>query len=358
MKITGIHVDRVKVPLAEPFTISLGTITHAESAVVRIDTDEGLCGYGEGAPALFVSGENLPGTVESIKTLERSLIGVDPTDLEKVYWCMDRASAHARCAKTAIDIACHDLWGKRAGLPVYKLLGGLDDFMDTDVTVPINAPDYMAKKAAGWVAEGFDAIKIKVGLDHETDVERVKAIREAVGPGIKLRVDANQAWTAKEAVNMIARLDEYDLELVEQPVPADDLEGLCRVTRDCRVPIMSDEACFTAKDTLKLVERRAVDIVNIKLMKCGGIREAQRISAICEAAGITCMLGCMIEETNIGITAAASLGAALKNITRADLDATFSLGRLPFDGGVGNAHCKTLRPPQEPGFGFHGLKEG
>lgn len=357
MKLTNITVTRVKVPLTEPFRISLGTITHAESAVVRLDTDEGLSGYGEGAPGVFVSGENLPGTLASLERMTPSLLGADPTDIEDIHCRMDRATAHAFCAKTAIDIACYDLLGKRSGLPVYKLLGGLSNAIDTDVTVPINPPEYMAQKAAQWVAKGFDAIKIKVGVDPDSDLQRVKAIREAVGPDVKLRVDANQAWSAKEALNMIARLDEYHLELVEQPVPAHDLEGLAFVTQNTRVPIMSDESCFTAQDALKLVERRAVDLVNIKLMKCGGLHEALRINAVCQAAGVGCMLGCMAEETNLGITAAASLGAALQNITRADLDATFSLASLPFRGGVDNTHRKTLTLSDQPGFGFLGLRE-
>lgn len=356
MKITNIKIDRVKVPLTEPFRISLGVITHAESAVVTIETDEGLVGYGEGAPGVFVSGENLPGTVASIQLMARDLVGVDPTDLEKVYWLMDKATAHAHCAKTAIDIACHDLLGKQAGLPVYKLLGGLSNSMETDVTIPINPPEYMAQKARERVAQGFDVLKVKMGVDEASDLARMKAIREAAGPDVKIRVDANQAWSPKEALNMIAKLDEYGLELVEQPVPADDLEGLAQVTRASRVPIMSDESCFTAKDALKLIRGRCVDIVNIKLMKCGGLREAQKINAICEAAGVTVMLGCMAEETNIGITAAASLGAALRNITRADLDATFSLADLPFQGGVGRETNKLLTLPDEPGFGFQGLR--
>ena len=228
--------------------------------------------------------------------------------------------------------------------------------METDVTIPINPPEYMAQKARERVAQGFDVLKVKMGVDEASDLARMKAIREAVGANVKIRIDANQAWSAKEAINMIARLDEYDLELVEQPVKADDLEGLAEVTRASRVPIMSDESCFTAKDALKLIRGRCVDIVNIKLMKCGGLREAQKINAICEAAGVTVMLGCMAEETNIGITAAASLGAALKNITRADLDATFSLADLPFQGGVGREVGKALTLPEEPGFGFKGLK--
>lgn len=354
MKITKIDVQTMRVPLIEPFRISLGVITHAVSAVVRIETDEGAVGYGEGAPGILITGENLAGTVEEIKILSQKLIGLDPTDLETIYWTMDRAAAHAPCGKTAIDIACHDLLGKKAGLPVYKLLGGLSNSIETDITVGMNEPQIMAKKAAAHVAAGFDTIKTKVGTGADDDIARVKAIREAVGPDVKIRLDANQGWSPKEAVNIIERLNEYHIELVEQPVPADDIAGLEFVTKHTNVLIMSDESCFTAKDALRIVERRAVDVLNIKLMKCGGIREAQKINAICETAGIKCMLGCMAEETNIGITAAASLGAAVKNITRADLDAMFSLTNLPIKGGVKVENTKRLVLPEEPGFGFTG----
>ncbi len=209
MKITGINVKTVKVPLKEPFHISLGTITHAISAVVKVETDEGFSGYGEGAPGVLITGENLEGTVESIKHFEQSLLGTDPTDLEKVYWILDRAAAHAPCGKTAIDIACYDILGKKAGLPVYKLLGGYSNTIETDITVGINGPEIMAEKAAAHVRNGFDTIKTKVGTGLKEDVARIKAIREAVGPDVKIRIDANQAWSAKEALQIIERLNEY-----------------------------------------------------------------------------------------------------------------------------------------------------
>ena len=246
---------------------------------------------------------------------------------------------------------------KKAGLPVYKLLGGNQNYMDTDITVGIDAPEVMAEKAKKHVEAGFDTIKTKVGTSFDEDIARIKAIREAVGDDVKIRIDANQAWNAKEAVRLIERLNEYDLELVEQPVAYHDIAGLEYVTKHSIVPIMSDESCFNSKDALRLVERRAVDYLNIKLMKCGGIREALKINAICEAAGIECMLGCMAEESNLGITAAASLGAATKNITRADLDATFSLTDLPFKGGMYVQNTKSLVLPEEPGFGFIGFED-
>lgn len=356
MKITDIKIQTVEVPLIEPFHISLGVITHAKSAVVSIETDEGLTGYGEGSPGILITGENLPGTVAGIEIMKHDLIGLDPCDLEAVYWAMNKSQAHAPSGKTAIDMACYDLLGQKAGMPVYKLLGGMSNTIETDITVGIAAPDIMAAKAKNWVQKGFTTIKTKVGTGLTEDIARVKAIRNAVGSSVKIRIDANQAWSAKEAVQFIERLNEYDLELVEQPVKAWDIEGLEYVTKHSPVLIMSDESCFTATDALRLVERRAVNVLNIKLMKCGGIREALKINAVCESAGIQCMLGCMVEESNIGITAAASLGAAVKNITRADLDAMFSLSSLPFKGGVSVTDCNKLVLSEKPGFGFIGLE--
>jgi len=357
MKITGIRVDHTDVPLIEPFRIALGVITHSRSAIVTVETDEGVVGYGEGAPAILITGESLSGTTDVIKEFEKKLIGVDPCDLEKVYWIMDREAAHASSAKCAVDMACYDLLGKKAGLPVYKLLGGNQNYMITDMTVGIDTPEVMAAKAKKHVEAGFDTIKTKVGTTFAEDFARVKAIREAVGSNVKIRLDANQGWNAKDAVRLIERLNEFDIELVEQPVPYYDIAGLEYVTKHSLVPIMSDESCFNSKDALRLIERRAVDFVNIKLMKCGGIREALKINAICEAAGVEVMLGCMAEESNLGITAAASLGAATKNITRADLDATFTLTDMPFKGGMHVEDTNKLVLPDVPGFGFIGFEK-
>jgi L-alanine-DL-glutamate epimerase-like enolase superfamily enzyme len=354
MKISKISVKPVSAELKEPFRISLGYITHSVSAVTTIETDEGLVGYGEGSPGILVTGETLEGVAACIGLFEKKLLGLDPLDLESIHHVMDRTIPHAPSAKTAIDIACYDLLGKKAGLPVYKLLGGGNNQVVTDITVSLDTPEVMAAKAKKHVDAGFDTIKTKVGAGIEADLERVRNIRKAVGPGIKLRLDANQAWAPKEALNNIEKLSEYDIELVEQPVAYHDIEGLAWVTSHSRIPIMSDESAFDSKDVLRLIKERAVDLVNIKLMKCGGIYEALKINSICEAAGVECMLGCMIEESNIGISAAASLGAALRNITRADLDATFSLRNLPIQGGVDFSRAKVLTLSDEAGFGFKG----
>ena len=270
---------------------------------------------------------------------------------------MNRAVAYAGTAKAAVDIACHDILGKDSGLALYKLLGGLSNTIETDMTVGIDAPEIMAAHAKEHIKAGFRVIKTKVGTDITEDLARVKAIREAVGDDVKIRLDANQGWNAREAVELLKRLNEYDIELVEQPVRRFDFEGLKYVTANSPVPVMADESCWDSRDALHLVSERAVDFINIKLMKCGGLCEAKKIVNIAEAAGVEIMLGCMAEESGIAINAAAALGAALGNITRADLDASFSLKELPYEGGFTIENTKDLVLSEAPGLGLSRLKE-
>ncbi len=356
MKIVDIRTHKLEVPLAHPLRISLGIVTHAISCLVEVVTDEGIIGYGEGSPGPLITGENLAGTVATVAALREKLIGQDPRDIEAVNAIASRTVAYAMTAKAAVDIACHDILGKSTGLPLYKIMGGMSGEIETDMTVGIDEPEKMAALAKKHVEDGFDTIKTKVGTSFSDDIARVKAIREAVGDAVKIRLDANQAWHAKEAVNLIERLADYDIELVEQPVQRYDFDGLKYVTSHSPVPIMADEACWDSKDALRLVSEHAVDYINIKLMKCGGLYEARKIVQIAEAGGVECMLGCMAEESGIAINAAAALGAGMKNITRADLDASFSLSELPFEGGFTVKDTRHLVLSSEPGLGIKGLK--
>lgn len=350
MKITEVKVKKVEIPLKEPFTISIGTTTALRSAYVEIETDEGISGYGEGAPFIIVNGDNLEGTIESIKLLGNAIIGTDPMDIEKIYSIMDEAISHNPTAKAAIDMAIYDLIGKITNQPLYKVLGGYGDYFKTDMTLGINEPAKMAEQAKDTVNKGFKTLKIKVGTDPKVDVERIKRIREAAGKDVYIRIDANQAWNPKEAISIIEEMSKYDIELIEQPVPAYDLKGLKEVTKNSPIPIMADESVFDSRDALELVSMEAVDLINIKLMKCGGIREALKINAIAEAAGIECMIGCMM-ETNVSITAAAHLATAVKNITKADLDSTLFLPSLPVEGGV-KIEKGRIDIPNLPGLGL------
>ena len=208
-----------------------------------------------------------------------------------------------------------------------------------------------------WAKEqGFNALKLKVGIDSDMDIKRVIAVRKAVGNQIKLRLDANQGWNPKEAVRVIRTLEDKGLtiELVEQPVKAADFVGMKYVTSNVSTPIVVDESMFGPTDALRILQMRAADILNIKLMKCGGIYNALKINAIAESYGVECMMGSMI-ESKISLTAATHLAAAKKNITRVDLDAAILLAEDPVIGGF-RKEIPLFYPGDAPGLGITGIK--
>lgn len=333
-KIVSIDFQTQSIALKKPFTIALGTITQADNIFIKITTDDGIVGIGEAAPETFVTGETLTSCKAALEWLTQKLIGQNPLNIAKIHETMNREILGNGAAKAAIDIACYDILGKTANLPLYQLLGGHNDFVQTDMTISIDTPSVMAAEAKKHVELGFKAIKIKVGVDPIEDVTRILAIREAVGPTIQLRVDANQGWTPKEAIRAIERISPYDIAFIEQPVAAKNLDGLKFVRDHVTDSIMSDESAFIPQDAFSLVKKDVVDYVNIKLMKCGGIYPALKIIAICESAGVACMIGCMSGESNISVAAAAHLAAAQPNVRFADLDATFALNQLRYPGVV------------------------
>jgi len=202
------------------------------------------------------------------------------------------------------------------------------------LTISVNDIDEMISDSIKAVRQGFKILKIKVGKDSRKDIERITAIRQAVGSGIRLRIDANQGWSPKEAIRMIRTLEDagVDMELVEQPVSAYDFEGMKLVTAQVNTPILADESVFSTDDAIRLVQERAADMINIKLMKTGGIHEALKICAIAESFHVECMIGCML-ESKIAVSAAAHLAAGKSIITRADLDGPLLCREDPYDGG-------------------------
>jgi L-alanine-DL-glutamate epimerase-like enolase superfamily enzyme len=237
---------------------------------------------------------------------------------------MDNLVAGNPSAKAAIDIALHDIFGKTVGKELYRVLGGYRTEVLTDITLSIKSPKEMARDAVRAIKKGFKALKVKVGVNPEEDIERIRLIREAVGEKIEIRIDANQGWTPKQAIEVLNKIEKFNIQFAEQPVPAEDLKGLIEVKRNSPIPIMADESVHLPEDALRLIRAEAVDLINIKLMKSGGIHKAVKIAAIAEAAGIPCMIGCM-GESEIGIAAGAHLAAAVKNIQYADLDSDLLL---------------------------------
>ncbi|MBN7774435.1 dipeptide epimerase [Clostridium aminobutyricum] len=361
MKIGDIQLKHLSIPLKKPFKTALRTVETAENTIVMITTEEGDIGFGEAPPTMVITGESNESIIAVIEhTMKEKLIGKEIDHSEEIFDAIQASSIKNYSAKAAVDMAVYDLLGKQYQTPLYKYLGGYRNQVETDLTISLNEPEEMQEDAVHAVERGFQFLKLKVGTDERKDIERVKKIREAVGNKVSIRLDANQGWTPKEAIRIIRRIEEMDLrvEFIEQPVHACDLEGLKMVTEHVMIPIMADESLFSPADALKILQHRAADLLNIKLMKCGGIYNALKIIAIAETYGVECMLGSMI-ESKVSLTAAAHLAAAKKNVTRVDLDAAILLAEDPVVGGF-EQQLPLFMLTEAPGLGIQeirGLKE-
>ena len=336
MIITDIQFAVRSFRFEEPMKVAFATITDMDVCIVKILTDEGITGYGEAAPLAFVTGESLDTVLAVGKDMRKVLLGTDPRSIGAVHRKMDQLYNGNGAVKAGIDIACYDIAAKAAGVPLYRHLGGDDPHVHSDVTIGIDTPERMAEKAKEWTGKGFDILKVKLGEDIRTDAERIRAIRDAIGQNSKLRIDANQGWSVKDTLKISPELERCGVDLIEQPVPAYDYEGLREIRERSGLLIAADESCHGIHDAMRLASMRAVDIINIKLMKCGGIYPATKIAAICEAAGLSCMIGCMGEST-LGNLAGMHLAAATDIIREVDLDAIYILKQESVCGGYD--HC-------------------
>ncbi|HEY9255004.1 MAG TPA: dipeptide epimerase [Stenotrophomonas sp.] len=337
MKITDIQLGMLRVPLKTPFKTALRTVETVEDVVVLIHTDTGHTGYGEAPATAPITGDTLGSIIEAIhRFIGPRLIGQDVSNLNRLSGLIQSSMERNTSAKAAVEIAVYDLWAQLHGAPLYQMLGGGDPVITTDITISVDYIDKMVADSVSAIDRGFESLKIKVGKDIGLDIERVKAIHAAVEGRALLRLDANQGWTAKQAVFAMRALEEAGvvLELLEQPVKANDIDGLKYVTDRVNTPVMADESVFAPTQVFDLIQRRAADIINIKLMKTGGIANAIRIADIAQLYGIPCMIGCMI-ESSISVAAAVHLAVAKSDaITKVDLDGP-SLGLFnPVEGGV------------------------
>ena len=353
MKIQEIKIGKVSIPLKKPFKTALRQVNSAEDIIIKVIADTGEVGFGNAPPTAVITGDSQDSIIAAIRnTLGPKIIGMEIDNLEGIMTALDSGMLHNQSAKAALDIAVYDLFGKRYGIPLYKLFGGHCHSMETDLTISLNEPEEMVRDSLEAVAEGYTALKLKVGNEPALDIRRVQAIRSAVGPNIKIRLDANQGWSAKEAVRTIRKFeaDGLDIELIEQPVKAHDWEGLKYVTDRVETDIMADESAFGPFEVFQLLSMRACDLINIKLMKAGGLHNALKIANFAETMDVQCMMGCML-ESKVGITAAASIAAGKKIVTRADLDAAVLLAEDPVVGGV--SFCKNqLIMSEAPGLGI------
>lgn len=352
MPITAVRTHRVSVPLHTPFVTALRRATTAESLIVEIVDEDGRAGYGEAPQIWQVTGDSLAGSQSCVDDmLGPLLLGRDPDDLVTRCREVGRAVAENHSAKAAVDVALHDLAARRAGLPLVRLLGGTATEVPTDVTLAAGEPAEMGAAAATRVREGFTVLKLKVGTDAAGDLARIRACR-AAAPESLIRLDANQGWTAREAVRVIRGVEDAGLgvEFVEQPVPRWDLDGLAWVSARVDTPIMADESVFGVRDLTEVIRRNAADLVNVKLTKCGGLAPARTLLELARAHGLGVVVGSMM-ETHVGVGAAAALVAAYGTTAVSDLDAAWWLAESPVEGGIAYAGG-TITLPDAPGLGL------
>ncbi|GIV79687.1 MAG: dipeptide epimerase [Litorilinea sp.] len=308
MKITAIETIPVQVPIHPGRAIRSGRGYHTVSPflLVKIHTDEGITGLGEVSCTPAWSGEDQFTAARMIdQYLAPLLMDQDPTHVERLMAQVARAIANNPFTKSALEMALWDILGKVAGLPVYRLLGGpVREFVPTKFSVSGLEPARAAEIAAWAVAQGFRTMKVKVGIDPDEDVARVRAVREAVGPDVRLGVDANGGWSPRVAIQTIARLYEFDIYFVEQPVPDLDVAWLADVRRQVRVPVMADESVYSLQDAMAIVRADAADVLSVYVGKGGGLRAARKIAAVAEGAGITCTIGSNLE---LGVANAAMI---------------------------------------------------
>jgi o-succinylbenzoate synthase len=334
MGIQQIELYRVTLRYKEPFRIAPAASSESRSIIVKITTDYDAIGWGESSPSKRVTGETPETVIKILDKIAPRLIDQCPLRIEYDVELMDSIVNGNPAAKAAIDMALHDILGKTARKPLFMLMGGYRMGVLTDITLSIKSPREMADDAVKAVKRGFKALKVKVGVNPAEDVERVKLIREAVGNDVQIRIDANQGWTRQKAVEVLKKIAKFDIEFVEQPVPTEDLKGLISLRKNSPISVMADESIHSPEDAALLIQAGAVDLINIKLMKSGGILKARKIAAIAEASGIPCMIGCM-GESEIGIAAGAHLAAAVRNIQYADLDSDILLkDKLVKEGGT------------------------
>ncbi len=359
MKIKFISIARLFIPLTKPFITAIRQTTHVDDIIVIMKTDCGKTGYGSAAATPAITGETAESIIAAIQQIiAPQLINRDISELNRLLQLNQNSIENNTSAKAAIDIALHDLFAQKCGLPLYQLLGGCQNKLDSCITISMKNVDDMVIDAKAFVADGFHKIKIKAGSSPSEDILRVTTIRQAVGDKITLFVDANQGWDCKEAINVIQTFEQRQLNicLIEQPVKAQSMSHLKYVRSQCKTPIIADESCFSPMDALNIATHQICDGINIKLMKCGGIQNANVIYNIAKTAHMQLMVGCMLESP-IGVAAVASFALSKPDIRYADLDPIMLIRENYVKGGarlVGNEIVLS----NQPGLGIEGFKQG
>jgi L-Ala-D/L-Glu epimerase len=346
--ITHINIYKLSIPM-HPFTIATGTMEFAQNVFIRVHTDAGYYGVGECSAFPMIVGETQNTCYAVAQDFANMWKGKEALEMN-ARLAEINTYAKNTTIKSAFDMALHDIAAKHAQQPLYAYFGGINKVIESDITVGIDTPQTMAEQALAFKNNGAHFIKVKLGKGAEADVERIKAIREAIGFDIKIRIDANQGWTYDEALFALNALGKYDIQFCEQPMRTWNDALLPTLRKNVPVKIMADESVYLHYDAMRLIEADACDYINIKLSKSGGLQEAKRIVDVAEKAGIPCMMGGML-ESRLALTANVHFAVSQTNILFYDMD-TCLLGHKtdPIVGGV-QFNGYNLQLPDAVGIG-------
>jgi len=343
--IESLTVHHRRIALVRPFVTAVRSATAIDVVLVEARDSDGRSGWGEAPTSWRVTGESRQSVTAAVEgPLTEAALGAPVDDPAGTSAMLARSLVRNSAARMAVDCALYDLAAQASGIPLYRYLGGEHGTVRTDMTLSAGLrgenEDALIATAIEHRDAGFGTLKVKVGAGGD-DVSVLRRVRAELGAGIGLRVDANQGWTAEQAVSVISAWEDAGLgiELVEQPVAMDDLDALEFVTRHVHTPVLADEAVWTTRDLTEVIRRHAADMVNIKLAKTGGLREALRMAEMARQNGVAVIIGCMM-ESHVGISAAASLACALESTAVSargmahDLDAGLWMKRSPVTGGA------------------------
>jgi o-succinylbenzoate synthase len=349
--ITNIEIYQAPVRLKKPFVISLGPLTHAQNLIIKIGTSSGICGFGECSPFMTINGESMETGYVVAHYLAKKILGLNPLEIEICTMAMDSVIFGNSSIKSAFDMALYDIAAQNAGLPLYRFLGGKNDkVLTTDYTVSFGEKAVMADDAMKIKKLGFQFIKVKVGGSKEEDIERIKTIRETIGPEIPLRLDANQGWNTQDAIEILNSVNDLNIQFCEEPISRWNFMELSQIRKQSPIPVMADESCCNHHDAKRLIDIGACDLFNIKLGKSGGIFTALKIIEQAENAGINMQIGGFL-ESRLGFTASAQLAFKSRNIQYFDFDTPLMLTEDPVIGGITYGKNGEIVLPEIPGLG-------
>jgi L-Ala-D/L-Glu epimerase len=351
LTIRQVELYKLFIPLKEPFIISLGPIHNAENVVVVIRTKEGITGFGECSPFMSINGESMDTCFIVGQYFAKLFKGRDALAITERIADMDKLIYGNASIKSAFDMALYDIAAQHAGMPLYRFLGGENNkTIVTDYTVSIGDPGKMAADALAIKQQGYPAIKVKLGKDGDIDVQRMRAIREAVGADIPLRIDANQGWSVDEAIRTLQALAPLDIQHCEEPIARWDYMNLPKVRKASPIPIMADESCGDEHDAERLLAIDACDYFNIKLGKAGGIFKALKIVELAKQKHLHLQVGAFM-ESRLAMTAFAHFALCSPLIEHFDFDTALMFKEDPVTGGIVYEKNGVITVPEEAGLG-------